>query len=123
MNQTKNDGQVFEYYGFDRWLEFAETAHSLATEFPDRIKVISYSNLLNNTEKVVASCFEFLRLEFSSQTTDFILKGQKKNKTEDAYSVFRTAQKDDKWKDNIPPQIVESIVEQLDGSEYEQYLA
>ena len=66
--------------------------------------------------------FSFCDLDLGFQTLDFIRNGQKKDLSTHAYSVFRLNQKDDKWKGNLPNEIVEKINNDLTGTLLEQFL-
>ena len=63
-----------------------------------------------------------MKLDFGSQTLDFLKNGQKVDLAKEAYSVFRINQSDDKWKKNLPKEILQEIDKDLIGTKLEIFL-
>lgn len=118
----KNKGLKEEFYGYNKWKEVANLFLSLKEEYPKRFYLLNYIELLNETEKEVKQLFNFCNLEYNSQTRDFIEKGQKIDLFKEAYSVYRINQVDDKWKVNLPIEIITEIDNDLKGTNLEKFI-
>jgi len=119
---SKNEGLKEEFYGYQKWKEVAELFLDLQDKYPNRFYLINYFQLLNNTEEEVGSLFNFLKLTLGVQTLEFLRHGQKVDLSEEAYSVYRISQSDDKWKKSLPREIINTIDEDLSGSRLEKFL-
>lgn len=87
----------------------------LREEYPNQFYLLSYEELLKDTEGTVKKVFNFCGLNFSDQTESFIKKSTSNAvKDDDAYSVFKSKSKDDAWKKDLPSYIVEEINTDLD---------
>jgi Sulfotransferase domain len=117
----KNKSQKEEFYGYNKWKEVANLFLSLKEKYPKRFFLLEYKELLNRTEEAVKDLFNFSGIEFSKQTAEFLSLSKKKDLSNDAYSVYRVNQVDDKWKTDLPKEIIESIDTDLKGSELEKY--
>jgi len=118
----KNGNRPEEWYGYDKWKEFAVMANKLTLLYPDRCRIIEYNELLVHTEEVIMSCFEFCGIPYGAQTSSFINESRTKDMTVDAYSVFRVKQDDSKWKSILPAEIIRTIEQELHGTELSRYL-
>ncbi|RSK40518.1 sulfotransferase domain-containing protein [Mangrovimonas spongiae] len=118
----KNKGAIEEFYGYEKWKEVAINFLKLKEKYPDRFYILDYRALLKDTEQEIKKMFLFCNLDLGFQTLDFIRKGQKKDLSRHAYSVFRINQKDDKWKGNLPSEIIKKIDNDLIGTDLEKYL-
>lgn len=119
--EKKNQGAREAYFGFAKWKELTEMFHSLSKKYGDRVTLIRYNDLLTKTVPLVENLFRIYDLEFTQQIYDFINKS-KTSDDSNTYSVFRSNQRDDKWKTIIPEKIVKSIYTDLSGTELEIYL-
>lgn len=117
----KNKGLKEEFYGFNKWKEVAELFLKLMKDYPDRFYLINYSELLTQTEKIIKDTFGFCKLEYLEQTKEFIDSSKKFDLSEDAYSVYRKNQVDDKWKESLPSEISNEIDFDLAGTILEQF--
>jgi hypothetical protein len=117
----KNLNKPHEYNGYDKWRESTLLFHQLKLQYPDRMQIVKYSDLLNNTTEIVKDLFEAFDLEMTEQTRDFIKTSSEKT-TSDPYSVYRKKQTDDKWKEQLNPEIIEAILEDVKDTELEQYI-
>jgi hypothetical protein len=118
---AKNLDKPEEFNGYMKWKEVALLFNQLEQEYPERFKIIRYDRLLENTTAEVNKLFNFCDLEVSQQTSDFInLSGSVAK--EGAYSVFRNNQTDDRWKKDLPPNIIEQIRVDLKGTFLETYI-
>lgn len=119
--ERKNCGRPEEFYGFDRWMEATRIFLSLKRAYPDRVCVIRYSDLLSKPEETVRNLFAFAELDVDDQVEAF-LESSRNTDVNDAYSVFRTNASDEKWKNVLSPDIVESVRRHMDGNELAEYL-
>jgi len=118
----KNEGRIEEYYGFNKWKEFALMAHRIQEEYPERCMIIAYSELLEETELRVKDCFSFCGVPFRDQTKEFIIHSRSRDMSEDAYSVFRVKSEDKEWKTILPQSVIDEVHKDLMGTELEIYL-
>ena len=97
----KNQNKVEEFNGFDKWKEVTLLFEKLQQEYPKRFYLLRYDNLLTETEKEVKKMFSFCDLEYTNETKEFIRNSSQTDLSDDAYSVFRKDQMDDKWKNKL----------------------
>jgi hypothetical protein len=116
----KNLNQPEEFNGYEKWKEAALLFHYLSKQYPERVMILCYDELLSNTEAVVRRAFEFIGLDYTNQSDDFIKGSHRVD--EDAYSVFRHGQTDDAWRLKLDKEIVSAITKDLEGSELKCYL-
>ena len=110
----KNMNRPEEFNGYEKWKEAALLFHYLSVQYPDRVMILPYDELIKDTEAVVKRAFKFIELDYSDQSNDFISGSSSAN--DDAYSVYRSEQTDDKWKLQLDPEIAKKIKEDLRGS-------
>ena len=105
----KNQNRNYNFFGFNKWKEATKLFLRLQKEFPEKFKILNYSDLLDRKEEITEDIFSFCSLEFSDQTKLFL---NQSNKIEDAdaYSVFKKKDNDDGWKDELPNFIIEEIM-------------
>lgn len=116
----KNLNRPEEFNGYEKWKEVTLLFQYLSKQYPDDVMVIRYDELLHDTENRVKKMFSFLSLDYTGQTDTFIRGSAKADG--DAYSVNRTNQRDDKWMDELHPDIVSAIKDDLRGSELQKFL-
>lgn len=117
----KNQGNLNEYFGFEKWKEAARTFHKLSLNFSNRVLLVNYQDLLDDTLNVANDCFQFCKLEMSDQVLSFLKESTSKN-FEDPNSVFRIKKNDMNYLNFLPQDIIESVYEELYGTELEAYL-
>lgn len=120
--EKKNMNKPEEWYGFDKWKEFALMAMEMSDLYPERCRIIEYDQLLQDTEAVVMSCFEFCGIPYTPQTRAFINESRSRDMRTDAYSVFRVKQDDRKWSSTLPLEIIQAIELELKGTSLSRYL-
>jgi hypothetical protein len=116
----KNLNLPEEFHGYAKWKEAANLFLELKQSFPNQVSLVNYKDLLNDTKNEVIRLFDFAGLEVDEQTKQFIKESTTQN-NEDAYAVYKTKSKDDKWKD-LPEHIIEYIYNDLKGTSLEMYL-
>jgi hypothetical protein len=114
----KNLNRPEEFNGYERWKEASLMFFHLAKEHPQRIVVLNYAELLEDTYGIFEKAFAKLDLDYSEQTRGFLLESCS-SLQKDAYSVFRDNPTDSKWIDQLEPEIVEAIRLDLKGSAIE----
>jgi hypothetical protein len=119
---SKNNQAKEEFYGYNKWKEVAKLFLKLKDKYPERFYLIDYSCILNNTEEEIRRIFDFLDLNFGKQTLNFLSSGQKKDLSNEAYSVYRLNQRDDKWKKSLPQEIIQAIDRDLIGTKLEKFI-
>lgn len=117
----KNQARPEEFYGYNKWKEVSLLFLRLQEAYPTRFYLLRYADLLRDVTGEVQRLFAFCGLGYSKQTADFLARSQAVDLSEDAYSVFRKNQIDDKWKAGLPQEIVEAVDKDLSGSVLEQF--
>lgn len=116
----KNLNRAEEFNGYEKWKEASLLFHYLAKQYPDRVKILRYDELLLDPVCQVRDAFEFLDLDYTSQTDAFL--NEASDTDNDAYSVVRSGQTDDKWKTQLHPEIIEAIIKDLEGGVLDFFL-
>lgn len=117
---SKNLGRIEEYNGYNKWKATSYLFLKLKKVSPNSVYLLTYSDLLKQTNKQVSNIFSFCGLKMVNQTKDYIIKSKSLNQN-DAYSVFKKKSKDDAWRD-LPNHIIEYIKKDLDNTVLEQFL-
>jgi hypothetical protein len=117
----KNLNRPEEFNGYEKWKEASLLFHYLSKQYPDRVMILRYNELLNNPVPIVKLAFEFLNLDYTQQTQEFLCGSSKADV--DAYSVVRSGQTDDKWKSQLELEIVDEVRKDLKGSVLENLLS
>ncbi len=118
----KNLDRPEEFFGFEKWKEATGIFLALAAQYPKRVRILRYSDLLRRPEEVVRDLFEFSALEFCAQTQAF-LSGRISGNPQGAYTVFRSARaSDDKWRQSLPDSIAAEICADLADGPLAQFL-
>lgn len=118
---SKNQGRPEEFYGFEKWKEVAGLFHSLHAQYPDRVYILRYLDLLQSTDYEVERLLSFMGLNVSKQTNDFIVASRQRNDA-DVYAVYKNKVSDIDWVDKLPGSIVDAVTKDLEGTAFEVYL-
>lgn len=118
---SKNQGKREEFYGYAKWKSAATDFLRYREQYPSRFNLVKYKYLNERTLEVVTELFDFCELNITQQTTDFINNSKSRHEL-DPYSVYRSKANDEQWCNILPEQIVEFILDDLDGTELEQLL-
>ncbi len=110
-----------EYWGFDDWKMLTERYRKLAIQYPEKVMLITYEELVNAPIDVTKRTFEQLGLTFTDQTTEFIRSSRSKNSA-DPFSVFKDPSVQDRWRGALQQQIQMEIEKELMNSDLEVYL-
>ena len=93
---SKNKGEIGEYFGYNKWKEFTYMISNLCVQYPNRVRIVKYTDILSFPSEKTKELFEFSDLPLTENTLDFIENKRNINNS-DPYSVFRTNQTDQKW--------------------------
>ncbi len=107
---SKNLDKKEEFNGYEKWKEVYFLFNKLQKIYSDRILIVSYDDLIANTENEVCKIFSFLELELHEQTKNFI-SSQKEDV--DTYSVNKIKTTDEQWKNELPSYIQKEIHKDL----------
>ncbi|TXB63700.1 sulfotransferase domain-containing protein [Vicingus serpentipes] len=117
----KNNNQPEEFNGFEKWKEVANLFQKLEKDYPSQFRIISYSQLIKETEITIDEIFTFCDIKLSETTKQFIFQS-KNNNNNDPYSVFKIKKDDDQWKKTLNNIIVKEIISDLKNTPLEKYL-
>lgn len=109
----KNGGRIEEFNGFEKWKEVTFLFMDLKKKFPNRFYLLEYGDLLFNKKETVRKLFEFISLELTDTTLDFLNKSSNIHAA-DAYSVYKIKENDESWKKDLPSFIIEEIMNDKD---------
>jgi hypothetical protein len=116
----KNNDKKEEYNGYEKWKEATHLFLHLKKKYPENVKIVNYSDLLNNTIQVVEDVYNFTGLKVTEQTLNFLTSSKSKNHT-DAYSVFKVKKTDNQWH-KLPTNIIDFIKKDLEGTVLEKFI-
>ncbi len=119
--QTRNDFRPEYYYGFHRWVECNMLFLEMKKRYPDRVHILKYSALSQNTESVLGACFAKLGVPMHQQTLDFI-KASSETFQDDPYSVFRGKQDIEGWRKTLEKEIQDAIDKDILGTPLAEFL-
>lgn len=88
LNGTDKNTVQECYFGFNKWLELNKYFIQLKEKYHDNVYLISYENLLKDTNNEIEKLFRFCGIKLNEQTLNFIDKSTSINDNYD-YSVFR----------------------------------
>lgn len=116
----KNLNRPEEFNGYEKWKEAALMFLELKRQYPERVFILRYSDLLKDPHQKTRTLFRFLGLEVTASTTDFLTTSRSVT-VDDPYSVFQAENPDSKWRKELDPAIVAEICSDLSGTELEPY--
>jgi len=108
----KNAGLAENFYGYYKWKEVANMYLDLKAKHPDRVIVVNYDELVDNTVEVATEVFDFLDLSMGEQSQSFIHACHSKHH-DNLYSVFKDKSVKDRWRKELDPYIISEIHEDL----------
>lgn len=118
----KNGGRDEEYFGFNKWKESVQIFEKLQRNYSERFYLITYNDLLSNLDSTVENLFTFLNIPMSKQTIEFLESTSIKG-VSGTYSVYNGGKnKDDSWKNNLPKNIIEKVVDDCNNLNFSKYL-
>ncbi|WP_415716606.1 sulfotransferase family protein [Maridesulfovibrio sp.] len=115
--QSINEFSPDQYFGFNRWKEANMMFLHLHRQYPEKVHIINYKDLVSDCRKQTEILFQFAGIKFESQTDEFISASQQTNKSGE-YSVYKSGARTT----ILPEQITNRIREQLNGTILEKYV-
>jgi len=122
LAEKKNQSEIENFYGYQKWKESAELFLKLKEKHPDQVRVLKYSNLLENTLVEMENLMYFCGLNLHQQQVDFINQS-KQHHSQDAYAVYKVKSNDKSWKLKLPEEIVITIEEDLHNTQLSEFLS
>tara|TARA_B100000378_G_scaffold278185_1_gene280566 strand:+ start:349 stop:1164 length:816 start_codon:yes stop_codon:yes gene_type:complete len=116
---SKNQNKPEEFNGYEKWKEVTFLFLELKENFPDRFYLLEYEKILANAETEVTKLFSFCNLTSNAQTLQFLERSTQSHNS-DPYSVFKQKNKDDKWKHELPANIIIEIKNDPEFNELNQ---
>lgn len=104
----KNENKNYNFFGFEKWKEATTLFLKMESKYPERFKVLNYSNLLSSKEKEIKELFDFCDLDYHAQTKKFLNYSNTVD-DKDSYSVLKKKFNDDNWKTDLPQFIISEI--------------
>ena len=116
----KNLGRPEEFNGYNKWKEATLLFLELAAKYPNRVRLVRYSDLLKQTQNEINKLFEFCDLDLTHQTNSFLEASVSYN-DDNAYSVYKQKYQDDSWK-LLPTPIINQVKKDLKDTKLEPFL-
>lgn len=108
LAEKKNAAKPEEFYGFQKWKEATSIFLALVDKYPNKVKIITYSDLNIYTERVISELFSFSNIQLTDQTLNFIIESKKRSSS-DPYDVYRRKDNDDTWKTKLDQIIIDRV--------------
>lgn len=105
----KKNATEHDYYGFEKWIEATYIMLKLRDKFASRFIFVTYEDLLYNPFDKAKKLFEFCDLNYTNQVENFINESTTKS-SDDPYDVYRNNKRSDEWKEVLPTDIFERIL-------------
>ena len=83
----KNEGPQ-DFFGYYKWKEVANLYLDLMAKYPNRVYLVQYEQLVNESVKICKKLFEFAGIEYGEQTARFVENPESKH-SESYYSVYK----------------------------------
>ncbi len=109
---SKNQNRLEEFYGFEKWKEFASACLLFRRQFPHQFLLVRYDELNKRPFDTTKKLFNFSGLEICEQVEDFLIASKSRHDS-DPYSVFRAKASDNLWKKALPNEIVKQVASEL----------
>ena len=110
-----------EFWGFEDWKKVTRLHMALEKSFRERFRIVQYEDLVRLPVQQTQALFEFVELEYTKQTGDFLLASQQTDDP-DPYAVFKKPGTKDRWRDELAPEIQNEIIEEIQSTELARFL-
>jgi Sulfotransferase family len=110
-----------EFWGFDDWKLVTKMHLRLAGKLPEKFLIQRYEKLVDDPLGETKGMFDFLGLEYKKQT-DLFLRQCHSTHVANEYAVFKNPCVKDRWHKELRPEIRETIIEELKGTELEVFI-
>ena len=118
---AKNQGRIEEFYGFEKWKQLALAFLDFEQKYPAEFFLIQYELLASRPIEIIEKVFNFCGLQMTDQVTNFIAESQSHH-SKNPYSVFKSPEVKDRWKQELDPNITKSILDELKDTPLERFL-
>jgi len=108
-----------EFWGFDDWKSVMTTYVELEEQHSN-LKIFQYENLVENLRIEAKKLFEFSNIEDSEQSQWFINNCQR-TEIANPYAVFKRPNVAFAWTKELAPNIVQTIVSEVRGTDLERF--
>lgn len=110
---SRNIGKPEEYWGYEGWKRALDICLKIKDEFPTNIYLLNYERLVENTLIETEKIFNFLKIDITTQTFDFIASCHATHDN-DPYSVYKMKGVKDNWKTELDPRIKNIILKKIE---------
>jgi hypothetical protein len=117
----KNQNQPENYFGFEKWKESALIFLDLQSRFPERVRVLNYSEFRNDLYPKTQNLFDFMEIPLGQQTLDFLNSSTEKDALTE-YGVYRVEKKRSQFLRENFRSIWQEIYIELKAGPLEKYL-
>lgn len=117
----KNGGREENFFGYFKWKELAHIFLDLHSQWPSRVRIVRYEDLVGDLPSRSEQLFEFLGLEVGPSTRQFLSDCHNRS-VDDAYSVFKPVEVRDRWREQLPHEIQQEIEDDLKGTSLEIFV-
>ena len=116
----KNSGPE-DYFGFYKWKEIANLFLDLVAQYPQRMQVVFYDEIVSQTIAISEQMLRRCGLDFDKPVEQFLNESGNRH-SDNYYSVFKTKASQNDWQKTLDPYIVDEIHRDLAGTRLEQFL-
>ena len=106
----KNQGKTSEFFGYYKWKEAAHLYLDLRDQLPERVDVVPYRMLVEQSRTVVPSLLKSAGLTYPEQTRSF-LGACHRGHQDSPFAVFKDPNVVDQWKRNDFPKVVRDEID------------
>lgn len=110
-----------EFWGFNDWKKVTTQALRLTEIYPGRFKIVSYEELIKAPQACSKDLFNYFNIPYQEQTNKFIELTHSKH-DENKRSVYKNPESLDRWLTGLDQSIVSTCLNELRGTELEQFL-
>lgn len=121
LGHCKNQGLAENFFGFYKWRETTNIFLDLQAQYPNRVRLVRYEDLIENPRLVAGSIYDFARLEVGAQTEAFLAECNSSH-SESPYAVYKSKSVRDRWRQTLDPRIIRDVHEELKDTRLETFL-
>ncbi|MBC08117.1 aminotransferase class I/II-fold pyridoxal phosphate-dependent enzyme [Thalassospira sp.] len=103
-----------EFWGFDDWKQITTEQIQLAEEYPDRVRILRYEDLVEQGQPVLEDLFDWLGLSLTEATLEFFKSSQSKT-IDNVRAVYKKPEDVVRWKTEAVGDIRFTIGSELVG--------
>lgn len=116
----KNSGPE-DYFGYYRWKEVSNLYLDLQKQFPSRVYIQRYEDLLENPEVESRAILNFCGLDFAPEVKAFVQQSTSRH-VDSYYAVYKDIGAISDWRQEMPAEIVQEVYADLQGTRLECFL-